>query len=156
MLVIVVVQPHTKDTKQCLWFVVVQPHTKDTKQCLWLLWFSHTLRIQSNACDSCGSATHLTFCLFLKCHANNTNKNLHSMRWSPLTLEKLVQILSLLQKESWVAPSAGVSKAWREYGHCTSVFAFGFFGDVKQTVHQTFTRYWHHKKDMMGYDPNCD
>jgi len=33
-------------------------NNKDTKQYLWLLWFSHTLRIQSNACDYCGSATH--------------------------------------------------------------------------------------------------
>jgi hypothetical protein len=50
----------------------------------------------------------------------------------------------------------GCFKSLKRIGHCTSVFAFGFFGDVKQTVHQTFTRYWHHKKDMMGYDTNCD
>ncbi len=42
-----------------------------------------------------------------------------------------------VERESWVTSSACVSQAWREYGHCTSVFAFGFFGDVKQTVHQT-------------------
>jgi hypothetical protein len=40
--------------------------------------------------------------------------------------------------------------------HCTSVFAFGFFGDVKTDSPPNFACCWHHKKDIMVYDTNCD
>jgi hypothetical protein len=76
---------------------------KDIKQSLWLLGFSHTIDIL------------FVFEMPLKQH----NKSLHSIRWSPLVQ---VFLTSLLQKESWVTSSTGVSKARREYGHCTSLF----------------------------------
>jgi hypothetical protein len=98
----------------------------DIKQCLWVLRFSHPIDI--------------LFVFEMPCTQHN--KSLHSIRWSPLTLEKIVQVFtSLLQKESWERKLSDVKrgrfKSLKRICHCTSVFAFGLFRDVKQTVHQT-------------------
>jgi hypothetical protein len=101
--------------------------TKDIKQCLQFLRFSHTIDI-------------------FVCFRNATQTTQQK-----LTLHKVISKYTrkigggllhlLLQKESWERKLSDVKhrrfKSLKIICHCTSVFAFGFIGDVKHSVHQT-------------------
>ncbi len=94
------------------------------------------------------------FVCFWNATQNNTTKAYTLIRWSPLTLEKLVQVFtSLLQKESWERKLSDIKcgrfKSLKTIWSLYICFCFWVLWECQTDGPPNFARCRHREKDMM-------